>query len=60
MAIVDVSRRMLILVLILVVLPIALLAISLYLDSTICIAMSILMWIGMVIVTAFIPYFKEG
>lgn len=60
MAIVDVSRRMLILVLILVVLPIALLAISLYLDSNICIAMSILMWIGMVIVTAFLPYFKEG
>lgn len=60
MAIVDVSRRMLILVLILVVLPIALLAISLYLDSNICIVMSILLWIGMVMVTAFLPYFKEG
>jgi hypothetical protein len=59
-AIVDVSRRMLILVLILVVLPIALLAISLYLDSNICIVMSILLWIGMVMVTAFLPYFKEG
>jgi hypothetical protein len=58
-AILDVSRRTLILVLILVVMPMALLGISLYLDSNICIVMSILLWVGMVLVTVFLPYFKE-
>jgi hypothetical protein len=47
------------LVLVLVVLPLALLGLSLYLDSNICIVMSILMWVGMALVALFIPYFKE-
>jgi hypothetical protein len=47
------------LVLVLVVLPLALLGISLYLDSNICIVMSIVMWVGMALVMVFLPYFKE-
>ncbi len=46
-------------VLVLVVLPLALLGVSLYLDSNICLVMSILMWVGMALVAVFIPYFKE-
>ncbi len=55
----DISRRTLLLVLVLVVLPLALLGVSLYLDSNICIVMSILMWVGMALVAVFLPYFKE-
>jgi len=55
----DISRRTLLLVLVLVVLPLALLGISLYLDSNICIVMSIVMWVGMALVMVFLPYFKE-
>ena len=55
----DISRRTLLLVLVLVVLPLALLGLSLYLDSNICIVMSIVMWVGMALVMVFLPYFKE-
>lgn len=55
----DISRRTLLLVLVLVVLPLALLGLSLYLDSNICIVMSIVMWVGMALVAVFLPYFKE-
>jgi hypothetical protein len=47
------------LVLVLVVLPLALLGLSLYFDSNICIVMSIVMWVGMALVAVFLPYFKE-
>ena len=54
----NLSRNWIILLLA-VILPLLLLTVAMLVNSGICIFMSILLWIGMLMVAVLIPYFKE-
>jgi len=54
----NLSRNWIILLLA-VILPFLLLAVAMLVNSGICIFMSILIWMGLLLVIVLIPYFKE-
>lgn len=54
----NLSRNWIILLLA-VILPLLLLTVAMLANSGICIFMSILIWIGLLMVIVLIPYFKE-